>query len=97
MKAKKEKDLIKALEIYYENNPLTGPPISADSEEEWLKYGMDEWNDEDWIRYRVLMKSILTRTEQSTRIVKHIMDIKKKEASDKEFDIHLNKKYREEQ
>ena len=59
MKAKKEKDLIKALEIYYENNPLTGPPISADSEEEWLKYGMDEWNDEDWIRYRVLMKSIL--------------------------------------
>ena len=73
-----------------ERNPMSGihetySSIPTANDEDWKKYGMDNWTDEDWIRFNVLIDSILTEEEQSTRAVNIIIQ-RKKYLAEKEGD-----------
>ena len=73
-----------------ERNPMscikeTYSSIPTANSEDWQKYGMNHWTDEDWIRFNVLIDSILTEAEQSTRAVNIIVQ-RKKYLAEKEGD-----------
>ena len=51
--------------------------IPTANDEDWKKYGMNHWTEEDWIRFRILIDAILTETEQSTIAVNIVIQRKK--------------------